>query len=282
MGLKDLVAKIKAWLAEAEKAGAEVDPSDLAEGKELMADEDLDDKKKFDGAKDDETDDLSAQLFALIDQVDDRELADKIKAKIAEAQTAPAGDDDLENGDDPGKDNLDPDKVDIILAGLEAMLKGGTANDVEGGLAGKDKIDAQDVDDLDKDKGKGMASDKAMRKLLRLAQDMKTVKIQAANVKADAQRHFRSLYEAVRKVAPLIGELDPMAFDSAGDIYRHTLKAVGVKVATKDTAALSDMVTMALDSATDRKLAMRTVGKAVPCAFEGAFAHLKNIEIQTQ
>lgn len=41
--------------------------------------------------------------------------------------------------------------------------------------------------------------------------------------KTGLTRHFRALHLAAHAVRPLIGEVDPLAFDSATDIYRKAL-----------------------------------------------------------
>lgn len=69
------------------------------------------------------------------------------------------------------------------------------------------------------------------------------------NIKAEAvkqaQAHVRALNNAAAKVKPLVGTLpDPMAFDSAADIYAFALKTNGVDVTKYDRAAYAGMVDM--------------------------------------
>jgi hypothetical protein len=277
MGLKELIAKLKEFIATAEEEGAQIDPDSLNKGEELLnADEDAPDN--MDINEDDEAGEaaaLGAQLYALIDTIDDRELAGKIKALLDKAQAAQAPAKDAEPKPEDGPVAEDEDEVDAMLKKLEAMLRGGVATDADPEPETKAEKKAEDEDPDKKDEDNPvMANDRAFKsRLSRLAQDINTVKKTAA---VDAQRHFRGLYDAARKVRPLVGEIDAMAFDSAGSIYRYALKKSGKATRVTDTTALADMVDMALDA--------RSV--AFPPAitsrreFDGPFAGLKNIKIQ--
>ena len=239
MTFEELIAKLKALLASAVGAGGE---NDTAAG-------DADDPQP--PAKEDEAPDKGAELFALIDAIEDKELAAKIKAKIEEAaaasESSPAADSDEPNGKpdaDPGKaEDQDPD---------------------EG------KKTAEDSDEADKEDKKDMATDAALR---RLAMDVKAVREQA---KVEAQKHFRGLYDAARKVRPLVGEIDAMAFDSAAGIYLFALRESGGSIKTKDAAALSEMVDITLAA----KRTAFPAGMTAPMELDGHFAGLSRIKLQ--
>lgn len=49
-------------------------------------------------------------------------------------------------------------------------------------------------------------------------------------IRDEMAQHFRALSKAASECKPYIGERDPLAFDSAGDIYAAALKANGYKV----------------------------------------------------
>ena len=55
---------------------------------------------------------------------------------------------------------------------------------------------------------------------------MDAARIKASAV-AEAQEHMRNLTRAVRDVRGLVGELDPLSFDSASDVYGYALKQLG-------------------------------------------------------
>jgi hypothetical protein len=156
------------------------------------------------GSKDDDLDKIGAELFALIDTIQDKELAAQIKAKINEIR---GGDQVTGDGDQVTDEPTPPGDEPKPEPGIPAQ-----------------------------------AMDAALKKLVMDAAKVKE------SAKTEAQAHFRSLYEAARKVRPLVGEVDAMAFDSAGAIYRHALKQSGKDVKTTDVAALAEMVGVVLDA----------------------------------
>ena len=202
MGIKELIDKLKAFIASAEESGAKMDPDSLDKGKELINDMGAFIEGQAGGqAQDDELGDLGAEIYALIDTIEDRELAAKIKGKIEEARAAA----------DPSAKDSDP--------------------------AGEPAKKAEDND----------PAAKAEKPLT--AQDAALIRKQAKQeASAETMAHIRALNNAAQAVRGLCGELDPLAFDSAADIYRHALKASGRTVSTRDAAALRDMVAMALDA----------------------------------
>jgi hypothetical protein len=178
-----------------------------------------------------------AELYALIDALRDKELAAGIRAKIEE-----------------------------IRAGREAGLPDGEGTDLP--VAGGEEVPAA------KKAGGGEKEDAVAAmdgRLRRTALD--AARKQA---RSEAQAHFRNLYDAARKVRPLTGEIDALAFDSAGDIYRHALEKSGVRAKTSDLSALSDMVDMAV-AATRRDM---TAPGPAPRLLEGHFAGLSRIKTQ--
>ena len=52
--------------------------------------------------------------------------------------------------------------------------------------------------------------------------------IGAMDAALNARREMRALMEAARRVRPLCGDVDPFAFDAAGDIYRHAAESRGL------------------------------------------------------
>lgn len=257
MGLKELIDKMKRLIAVAEAAGTKSDPDSLGEGEELRAQNDGNDEDATEATDDEgeggeakEADALGAELYALIDTIQDKELAEKIKAKIEAVMMA--GDEDPEKAEagEEKAEGDDPDKK------AEAV----------------DEDPDKKPEDEDEPK---VATDAALvRKVRRMAMDMATIKKQAT---ADAQAHFRRLYDAARKVRPLVGEVDPIAFDSAGDIYRFALKQSGTPVKTKDVKALREMVDVTLVA--KRKAASPVAYDAKPAKMDGAFAALSNIKV---
>ncbi|MGL4208824.1 MAG: DUF2213 domain-containing protein, partial [Candidatus Adiutrix sp.] len=102
-------------------------------------------------------------------------------------------------------------------------------------------------------------------------------KIAQTVVLAKTRHHFRQLFEAARRVRPLVGDIDQMAFDSAADIYAYTLKSKGVPSQSKNTEILADMVEILL--AEDRKNLNPAPAFKPALNFKGPFAALSNIKL---
>lgn len=256
MGIKELIEKLKAFIASAEESGARMDLDSLSKGKELIGDMGaFIDEQGGGKAKDGELDDLGAEVFALIDTMEDRDLATKIKAKIEEVRAAaPGGAAD----NDPAKKAEDQKAADEIPAEVAEKMKAGGLDPQDeavgkafmAGLASA-APGAKDNDSPKEPAGesakKAEDNDKDAKPLT--AQDAALIRKQAKQeASAETMAHIRALNNAAQAVRGLCGELDPLAFDSAADIYRHALKSTGRTVSTRDVAALRDMVSMALDA----------------------------------
>lgn len=78
---------------------------------------------------------------------------------------------------------------------------------------------------------------------------IKSVKEKTAE---DIKAHYKALYAAAQDCRPVLGNLvDPMAFDSADDIYRKALTAAGVDVKGVHPSAFPAMLKMARSKAAD-------------------------------
>lgn len=97
-----------------------------------------------------------------------------------------------------------------------------------------------------------------------------------ANAMDEAKKHYKALYEAAEKVAPMVGRVDAMSFDSADDIYRYVLKQSGVNPKDYPRNAWRGMVDM-LQKQQTTKFAMAADSKAVK--FEGHFSNLNKIKV---
>lgn len=65
---------------------------------------------------------------------------------------------------------------------------------------------------------------------------------------AETKAHYRSLNKAANKVKPLVGNItDPLAFDSANDIYAFALRSSGKNPENYNAAAYEGMVDMLLE-----------------------------------
>lgn len=74
--------------------------------------------------------------------------------------------------------------------------------------------------------------------------DAATVRREAAG---EARKQMKALSDAARKVRPLCGEVDPFAFDSAQDIYRHAIESRGRDASRYQPAAWEGIVDVMLE-----------------------------------
>ena len=282
MGIKELIEKMRAFIAGAEKEGAQIDPDSLAKGKELISDMAavLGEEGK---AQDDELDTLGAEIYALIDTMEDHELADKIKAKIEEARMAGEGAGDC---GDPIKalDEVPPDVAEKMkAAGLDPMNEG-EAKAFMAGLMFMDKEKMEKIETAGDEDPQAEAENAekpwAKEKDLLTAQDAAIIRTRAkAEARTETMAHIRALNQAAQAVRPLCGELDIFAFDSAAAIYRHALASTGRKSATTDVNALREMVGMAMDAKANSAMAMNMLPKHDSTKMTGAFSGLKKIQL---
>ena len=123
---------------------------------------------------------------------------------------------------------------------------------------------------------KGTAQDRALRRRgPRLLTAMDAARIKASAV-AEAQEHMRNLTRAVRDVRGLVGELDPLSFDSASDVYGYALEQLGEEPRKYPRQAWPGMI----DILRKQKAAPSIARDAAPVGrMSGSFAGLSNITI---
>lgn len=132
-------------------------------------------------------------------------------------------------------------------------------------------------EDEDGNKADDTAQDGALRRAGRVltAKDARRIRAEAA---ADARAHIQALYRAVDAVRPLVGQLDAMSFDSAGDVYAHTLKSCGVNPSAYSRDSWRGMVDVLLRQRREN-IAAGVIAQDAGLAgkMEGSFAGLNNI-----
>lgn len=132
-------------------------------------------------------------------------------------------------------------------------------------------------EDEDGEKAEGTAQDRSLRRRSRplTAADAQRIRAEAT---ADARDHIQSLYRAVDKVRPLVGQLDAMSFDSAGDVYAHTLKGCGLNPSAYPRASWCGMVDVLLKQRRESITAgVMAQDAGLPGKMDGAFTGLNNI-----
>lgn len=123
---------------------------------------------------------------------------------------------------------------------------------------------------------KGAAQDRAFRcRGPRPLTAMDAARIKASAV-AEAQEHMRNLTRAVRDVRGLVGELDPLSFDSASDVYGYALEQLGENPRKYPRQAWPGMI----DILRKQKATPSVARDAAPVGrMSGSFAGLSNITI---
>lgn len=123
---------------------------------------------------------------------------------------------------------------------------------------------------------KGTAQDRVFRRRgPRLLTAMDAARIKASAV-AEAQEHMRNLTRAVRDVRGLVGELDPLSFDSASDVYGYALEQLGENPRKYPRQAWPGMI----DILRKQKATPSVARDAAPVGrMSGSFAGLSNITI---
>ena len=130
-------------------------------------------------------------------------------------------------------------------------------------------------EDMDEPK---TAQDRALRRRAsRSFVAMDAARIKASAI-AEAQEHMRGLSRAVRDVRGLVGDLDPLSFDCASDVYGYALKQSGVNPQAYPRQAWRGMV----DVMRAKNTAVFPGGMARDAAtskMTGKFTGLNNITI---
>lgn len=169
------------------------------------------------GANDDALEAALTELFALADSVQDEELATKLKAVGESIRGSQGGGAPVEDEDDP------ENKV---------------AEDEDGEKPEEEK----DKPAMDKKPGAKKPAVKRGGNVfnINMAND--------AQIAKNVEARINAKVIAAREVRGLIGEVDPLAFDSAAGIYRKALQVAGVETKVSDPAALRQMVKLAQDA----------------------------------
>lgn len=124
-----------------------------------------------------------------------------------------------------------------------------------------------------------MANDEEEQEEVVTKEDLKVAEDRAIQ---RMEKHFnakiKAKINAVNKVAPLVGRLDPMAFDSASDVYNYALNKAGIKTDTAHQnayGAMIDAVLQAKGKQSSPRFATDSANRVM--SFE---KNLKNIRIE--
>ncbi len=105
----------------------------------------------------------------------------------------------------------------------------------------------------------------------------------ANTVAAKVRAGFKAQIQAARDVRPLIGDVDPLAFDSAAQIYGRALTLIGKPSRLKDPQALKELCAMACDAKRSASpypvlsAALASDARGTTGATDANFAHIGKI-----
>lgn len=215
--IEDLIASLKA-AGVAPHEGGEEEAEKFMETSESDVEEFDNLEEKEEGAEDDALEGALTELFALADSVQDEELAVKLREVGDAIREAQGGE------------------------GEESMLLG-DEEEVEEKFEKKEVIGDKDKTAMDRKLKRG-------RKLsVRGKGNTYNVTVPMANDAAIVKKveaRINAKIAAARACAPLVGDVDPLAFDSASSLYRGALKASGINTSVTDPVALKEMVLLAI------------------------------------
>jgi 8-oxo-dGTP pyrophosphatase MutT (NUDIX family) len=189
--------------------------------------------------------DASAEgLKALLDSLEKTPVAEGMDPKDDVTLDAE------EDPKDPGVVKVDkPDPMEAIMQLLEGKVPPELMEQIKALCApeagadepppfkGMPKADCMVGDEDDEDL---MAGDKDKEMIDKPAMDA-ALKKQRAEIETAVAKTHKAIREAERAVRPYVGEIS-QAFDSAADVYRHTLKALKVDIEGVDSSAYPAML----------------------------------------
>lgn len=182
--------------------------------------------------------------------------------------------------------------TDEDMTALLESLKGGATDEETAAAEDADETSEEDqandedetaAEDSDCDKAQDEEPEKKPdttaqdRQLLKQKFDM-AVDAKVAQIEKRIQANYKARANAVVKVRPLIGNLDPFAFDSANDIYKYALNKKGVSTAKYQPSAYAGMVDVLLMQQ-NHPLKPQTFAEDSAADSDEHFKFLKNIRI---
>lgn len=210
-------------------AGAAKHEGGMEEAEEALSGELFDDDESAEdetetqrlrGERDDLREEVERDDLPVDDEGEEEEIVKRVRTIVAEMYAA------IDNITDQEQ----ADAMRGILDGLKEAL----------GIVDEAATDEERVIEKEKEK-EVTAMDRARKARKRLpAMDVKSIEKRIT-------RNMQNKVIAARDVKPLIGEVDPLAFDSAAGLYRYALGRVGRKTEVSDVRALREIVKAACE-----------------------------------
>lgn len=178
-----------------------------------------------------------------------------------------------------------PELTEQQVEKLRQVIEGGNA---AGMLDGVDSADTQEQTAADEDETETAAKDEnGVGEKEKPAEDKALMAKDVAKIRNDilkgAVAKMRATAEATRKVRPLVGDMDPFAFDSAEDVYASALKQLGVDVKQYSRGSWRAMIDVYLAKQAQEALAQDAFYRnSKPIPEEGPFKHLSRISLSSR
>ena len=181
--------------------------------------------------------------------------------------------------------------TDEDMTALLESLKGGATDEETAAAEDADETSEEDqANDEDETAAEDSDCDKAQdeepeKKPDTTAQDRQLLKqkftmavdAKVAQIEKRIQNNYKARANAVVKVRPLIGNLDPFAFDSANDIYKYVLNKKGVSTTKYQPSAYAGMVDVLLMQ--NQPIKSHSFAEDSAADSDEHFKYLKNIRI---
>lgn len=280
-GMKKAVAWAKRVLAQ--DADPNIEKAEVDAAKEILAVNKVEAKEEGLDPKDlglDEDKDAKIKkilaLFPDLDPEKAKSLADALQELAYEPDENKTATDEDKTKDEPA---LDAEAVKAALdkCGLDAESPEFQKAFAEGVKYGeeKEKAEPSKLDSEHESEGAKKAMDAALRRMCAATRRAPTIAADAAVA------HVRALNTAARAVAPLMGSIvDPMAFDSADDIYGKALDVAGVDKRQYPRTSWRGMCDVLLQQRTGIGTAPVTIAQDANGNITGPGQHLKNIRVE--
>ena len=252
--------KAEAVMAAVNKIAAKLSPEEVEElTKAIQAlgmDEEVEEVVK---TEDDDLDTAEAVKYGE-EKERDKLMSEHMREDEAQDEDEPALDEEAvkEAADKCGMDAEDPMFQKVFAEGVRYGEK-------------KEKAEPEHLDRLHESEGMKKAMDE---------EEVKTAMdaaLRAASTRAEAKvvARFRALSAAASAVRPVLGDIDPLAFDSADSIYGAALKAQGVDIRRHPRSAWRSIFEVSRQQAAKASIAQDS---SMRRDFSGPFAGLNRIK----
>ena len=247
--------KAEAVMAAVSKIAAKLSPEEVEELTKAIQSLGMDEEEVEEVVKteDDDLDTAEAVKYGEKEELD-KLMSERMREDEAEDEDEPAyGEEDLKAAADKcGMDAEDPAFQKAFAEGVRYGEK-------------KEKAEPEHLDRLHESEGMKKAMDEEE---VKAAMD---AALHSASARAEAKvvAKFRALSAAAEAVRPVLGSIDPLAFDSADGIYGAALRKMGIDTSKHPRAAWKSMFGIARQQAVQASFAQDSMRRDYDGPFKG-------------